>query len=71
MLLWTIMPQEVIYAAEEYCPEYQEIDYAGLKMMVEKTTPTEYRIVRLLSTDPYDYLRPETQPGRLITYKPA
>jgi hypothetical protein len=71
MLLWTIVPQEVIFAAEEYCPAYEEIDYSGMKMMVEKQSPTEYRIVRLLSTDPNDYLRPEIQPGMTLTYKPA
>ncbi|WP_094607547.1 hypothetical protein SPSIL_023740 [Sporomusa silvacetica DSM 10669] len=69
MVLWTVMPMEIILS-QEYQPNYEEIEYAGTKMMVEKTANNEYRVVRILSTDPQDYLRNDIQPGAVLSYEP-
>ncbi|WP_021167650.1 hypothetical protein SOV_19070 [Sporomusa ovata DSM 2662] len=69
MVLWTIMPMEILLS-QEYQPNYEEIEYAGTKMLVEKTADNEYRIVRILSTDPRDYLRNDIQPGAVLSYEP-
>jgi len=47
-------------------PEYKEVNYKGVPMLVEGAGFGRKRIVKLLSTDPFDYLRPELSPGSLI-----
>jgi hypothetical protein len=69
MLLWTIMPIDMVLDGVDKVTAYQEIDYAGLRVMVEKLGPEQCRIVRLLSTAPEDFLRPEVQPGCVLTFR--
>lgn len=72
MILWTIVPEEVVYGdRNQPQPAYEEIDYAGQRVVAEKISQNEFRVVRLLTTDPFDYLRNELQPGTVITYKPV
>ncbi len=72
MILWTIVPEEVVYAdPNQTNPTYEEIEYAGQKIMAQKISQSEFRVVRLLTTDPSNYLRNELQPGTVITYKPV
>lgn len=70
-LLWTIMPAEMVLDGAENLAAYEEIDYGGVSVLVEKLSPIQCRIVRLLSTEPQDFLRPEIQPGTVLTYKPT
>lgn len=65
MVLWTVMPDEVIFA-QDYSPVFEDVEIAGTRMLVEKTAGDEYRVVRLLSTDPQDYLRNDIQPGTVF-----
>ncbi|HWR43095.1 YlzJ-like family protein [Sporomusa sp.] len=65
MILWTVMPMEAVFP-QAYNPTYDEIEYAGTKMLVEKTSVDEYRVVRILSTNPQDYLRQDIQPGTVF-----
>ncbi|HMM21628.1 MAG TPA: YlzJ-like family protein [Selenomonadales bacterium] len=71
MILWTVMPLDLVLDGAEKMPACEEIDYGGLKIMVEKTSPVECRIVRLLSTNPQDFLRPDIQPGQVLAYRPV
>jgi len=50
-------------------PEYKEIEYMGVKIMVEEAGFGNKRIVKLLSTKPSDYLKPELAPGCIIECK--
>jgi hypothetical protein len=70
-VLWTVLPMELVLDGFEKGPVYEEAVVAGARVMVERVAPFESRIVRLLSTAPADYLRPELQPGTMLTYKPA
>ena len=72
MIIYTAVPLEaVMEGVESYKPEYMELDYpGGGKMLIEPITPTEGRLVRLISPRPEDYLRPENQPGTIISFKP-
>lgn len=71
MVLWTVIPIEMVMADPYQPPVYEEIDYAGVPLIVEKTGPVDCRIVRLISTNPQDYLRADIQPGVLLTYQPV
>ncbi|MDF2876547.1 MAG: YlzJ-like protein [Sporomusa sp.] len=65
MVLWTVMPMEAVFP-QDYNPTYEDIEFAGTKMVVEKTSVDEYRVIRILSTDPQDYLRQDIQPGTVL-----
>jgi hypothetical protein len=47
-------------------PEYKEIEYQGVAMLVESADFGRQKIVKLLSTNPFDYLKPELAPGNII-----
>lgn len=72
MILYTTMPVEVVLEGyDSFKPDYLELDYPGGKLLVEPISPTEGRLVRLISPCPEDYLRPENQPGTIISFKPT
>lgn len=71
MTLWSILPAELVLNNMDEIPAYEEIQYNNIKMLVEKISPTQCKINRLLSTDPQDYLQPQIQPGSILTYKPG
>ncbi len=71
MVLWTIVPEETIFAEHIEPMVYEEIEYSGQKVMVEKISQNQFRVIRILTTVPADYLRNELQPGTIITYKPV
>jgi len=70
MTLWSVVPVEIVLSNVAPPPVYEEIECSGMKCLVEKTGPTECRVVRLLTTDPSEYLRTDLQPGTLLTYAP-
>ena len=70
MILWSIIPPEMIWGTVNPPSPYEEIEYNGMKCLVEKTSTTQYRVVRLLTTNPTDYLCTELEPGKLLTYDP-
>jgi len=70
MILWTILPIEMV-CSYEYIPDYHEIEYMGIKILAERISPTQCKIARILTTNPQDYLRTDIQPGVIINYKPV
>ncbi|MEH7663535.1 YlzJ-like family protein [Bacillus velezensis] len=60
MILYTVMPQEVVYD--------QEVDYAGEPLLVEMKG-NEAEVVQILSTNPMDFLNPDIAPGQKIKLK--
>ena len=69
MILWSIVPPDIIFSDVNIEPIYEEVEYSGLKCVVEKINSAQCRIVRLLTTNPSDYLRNELQPGTILTYE--
>ena len=71
MILYTAMPLEaVLEGMESYRPEHLELDHPRGKIIVERISPTQARVVRLISPCPQDYLDPKTQPGTIISLMP-
>lgn len=68
MTLWTVMPLELVFGPQEPAVPYEEVEYGGTKLMVERLSPTEGKIVRVISSNPDDFLNPRYQPGTLLTY---
>ncbi|MDH5161252.1 YlzJ-like family protein [Heyndrickxia oleronia] len=68
MILYTTVPQELIFQtdASEYS-KYKTIVYNNVPMLVEQLEHN-YRIVRILSSNPVDFLNRELNPGQMISF---
>lgn len=67
MILYTIMPQELIYKTPDSEFEKQKVvDVNGVSMIVAENSLKEYQIVRVLSTNPNDFLKEQFTPGSKI-----
>ncbi|PKR83574.1 YlzJ-like family protein [Heyndrickxia camelliae] len=67
MILYTTVPQELIFPTEASAYGKQEIiTYNGIPMMVEKVEEGK-RIIRILSTNPADYMEQSIMPGQIIS----
>lgn len=66
MILYSIIPAELVFSGYENESKYIEMDYMGEKVEVMPLSNSEYRINRLISTSPKAYLNPAFQPGTII-----
>ncbi|MCH1623727.1 YlzJ-like family protein [Fredinandcohnia quinoae] len=67
MILYTMMPREMIFPqVEEEYPVQKIVEFNGVTLAVSQTTNLEYRIERILSTDPQHYLQQDYTPGQSI-----
>lgn len=70
MLLYTIVPEEIVFKrSEDEIESTQEIVYGGKKMLVYPVGFKQFQVVQLISSDPNDFLDTELQPGSVITLK--
>jgi hypothetical protein len=69
--MWTIIPPEVVWEGIEEKPkDLLQLEWLGVQMLVEPLQFAQGKIVRLLSSEPNDFLRPELQPGSIIDLIP-
>jgi uncharacterized protein (DUF2141 family) len=74
-MLYTIVPIEYIFEAEEIADDDSEkqkdedieITKEGVSLMVQSLASGQYKVTRIISTNPNDYLRPEWQPGVIMS----
>ncbi|MCU0095719.1 YlzJ-like family protein [Bacillus sp. OR9] len=67
MILYTIMPEQLVYPADySQCESQKIVNINGVELMVSEEERGSYSIVRVLSTDPLHYL--EFEPGKQITF---
>lgn len=72
MMLYTIIPSETIFDSE---PETGPVENSGeveikqgpVSLLTQALPGGQYKINRIISTDPQDYLKPEWQPGSIMT----
>lgn len=65
-VLYTIIPVTSIFEEDIDLGTYQDIIYEGIQMQVEHINLNNFKIIRLYSTDPADYLKPDLQPGKIV-----
>lgn len=70
MILYTTMPQELMFQQEVDFSKHNTVEINGVSLVVEQTSPSECRVVRLLSSDPNHFLNNNYLPGQMISYKP-
>ncbi|MDB5083406.1 MAG: hypothetical protein JWN30_292 [Bacilli bacterium] len=68
MLHWSVVPEELIFEGMDKVQyNWIETEVGGVAMVVEPAQQAGcFRIVRLLSPNPQDYLNPEMAPGSLV-----
>lgn len=68
MILYTMMPEELIYPTNDYDFQKQKVvEVNGVSVLVNEALPGEHFIVRILSSNPQDYMNAELTPGQKIT----
>ncbi|MBM7655154.1 YlzJ-like family protein [Neobacillus cucumis] len=69
MILYTMMPHELIFPAEAAEESKQRmISYQGVSLLVEQIDTDHVQVVRVLSSDPQHYLNEQLCPGAKISY---
>ncbi|MDQ0156756.1 YlzJ-like family protein [Robertmurraya andreesenii] len=69
MILYTMMPHDLIFPTDENDYGKQlTVTYDGIPLMVEKTENAEYRVIRVLSSDPNHFLHQKYAPGSKISF---
>jgi len=69
MILYTAIPLELVVEGIEKGHNYKELELSGIKLLVEPVDVDRSRIVRIISTNPQDYLNPRLSPGTIIEHK--
>lgn len=67
MVLYTIVPEEIVFESKEEICASQEIFYHGRRILVQPIDFKSFKIVQLISSDPSDYLLTDFQPGSVVT----
>ncbi|MCD8502499.1 MAG: YlzJ-like family protein [Bacillaceae bacterium] len=68
MILYTTVPEELIFPQEEQVFAKQSIiNVKEGHLYVEQVSPKDFRVVRLVSTDPMAYLNESYAPGKMIS----
>lgn len=72
MILYTVVPLEQIFA-ESSSPSapLMHMDLGRACLLLERIGDGRARVVRIISPNPNDYLRPQFQPGRIIEFLPV
>ncbi len=69
MIYWTPLDIERVFDGwDEMRNNLVETNYDGMLLQVEPLEHGTARVVRLISGNPMDYLRPDVAPGSLIRY---
>ncbi|MEW9050724.1 MAG: YlzJ-like family protein [Neobacillus sp.] len=68
MILYTMMPQELIFPSEtETFSNQHSVTYQGISLLVEAVDQQNVQVVRILSSDPQHFLNAEICPGSKIS----
>lgn len=69
MILYTMMPQELIFPAEtESANQQRLVSYQGVTLLVEQTDQQNVQVVRIMSSDPQHFLDQRICPGSKISF---
>ncbi len=68
MINYSIFQSEFIFKDwDDFNPSYKVVEMQnGLKLEVEQVNEESVRIVRIISTNPGDYLRDDITPGSIV-----
>lgn len=67
--MWTIVPDMFLFSKDDpkfLENQYNEIEFSNKILVTRKLNEKQYEIVRIITTDPRDYLNEKIQPGSII-----
>ncbi|HWO96891.1 MAG TPA: YlzJ-like family protein [Bacillus sp. (in: firmicutes)] len=65
MILYTMMPEELVFPTDINVYDKQKVvQMNGVSVVVSENAQKQYEVVRLLSTDPQDFLKEQYCPGQ-------
>jgi hypothetical protein len=69
MILYTMMPQDLVFPPEEQNQSAGQmmVNYKGVPVLAEQVDAMNYQIIRVMSTDPSHYLNTDCTPGTKIS----
>lgn len=68
MILYTMMPNELVYpVSEQEFGTQMLIQYNGIPLLVERTTDNLFHVIRVMSSNPNHYLEDGCSPGTKIS----
>lgn len=71
MVIYTPIPVDSLFNSEDQDRQFTEFPYGDARVVAEISAQGSCRVVRVISTNPQDFLRPELQPGSEIALKPV
>lgn len=66
MALWTVVPVETLLVNDQNSANYREINYTGIDLLIEDIAENKCKVIRILSTNPDDFLMDDLQPGAIL-----
>jgi hypothetical protein len=71
VILYSIVPPEIVFQGYngEGEVKYMEADYKGERVIVSQASDRQYRIDRLISTNPGAFLDASFMPGNIVDEK--
>lgn len=69
MIIYSIIPYEYIFSEQSKSSEnkYMQIEYMGETLEVSPMSNNSFIVNRIISTNPKSFLKPQIQPGKIIT----
>ncbi|MDD2497670.1 MAG: YlzJ-like family protein [Desulfitobacteriaceae bacterium] len=67
MLLWTIMPEDIVLEGVEKTRTFRQVEYQNKNLIIEMGENGKGKVAQILSTDPSDFLDPDLIPGKEIS----
>jgi hypothetical protein len=67
MILYTTVPQELIFPQENTATQQLIVDIKEGQLLLEQVSSQEFKVVRLISSDPNAYLNENYTPGKMIS----
>lgn len=69
MILYTMMPHELVFPSEpEDYKKQRTIMYQGVPLLVEQLDHQTVQVVRVISSDPQHFLNDQYTPGTKISF---
>ena len=66
MIIWSVMPEEAIFAPAEALSKKRVIAYLGRRVQIIPQQKGQSKIVGIISSNPGDYLDSQIAPGTII-----
>ncbi len=65
-MLWSIIPEEMVFKQDANLQACREYDYQGCKLLISPCGQGQAQIKAIISSDPAHYLAAHLQPGSII-----